>query len=214
MTDTAPAPPKRTRARQQRAEDTRQAILDAATIEFADNGYDGAATRAVAARAGVNQPLVTYHFGSKEGLWRAVIQALIADYRTQYEAHLTEVTDLEPVARLRVIQEEFIRFSANGTVFHQIMAHVARKPSEQLTWMVEEYLRDVYETRAELIRAAQAAGKYVAGDPFHLQYLFLGAVTRIYLLAAEVEQVAGFSPSDPDFLDEHVRVCLSLFFRD
>ncbi|MBI1196953.1 MAG: TetR family transcriptional regulator [Phenylobacterium sp.] len=214
MTDTAPAPPKRTRARQQRAEDTRQAILDAATIEFADNGYDGAATRAVAARAGVNQPLVTYHFGSKEGLWRAVIQALIADYRAQYEAHLTEVTDLEPVARLRVIQEEFIRFSANGTVFHQIMAHVARKPSEQLTWMVEEYLRDVYETRAELIRAAQAAGKYVAGDPFHLQYLFLGAVTRIYLLAAEVEQVAGFSPSDPDFLDEHVRVCLSLFFRD
>lgn len=214
MTDTAPAPPKRTRARQQRAEDTRQAILDAATIEFADNGYDGAATRAVAARAGVNQPLVTYHFGSKEGLWRAVIQTLIAEYRAQYEAHLTEVTDLEPVARLRVIQEEFIRFSANGTVFHHIMAHVARKPSEQLTWMVEEYLRDVYETRAELIRAAQAAGKYVAGDPFHLQYLFLGAVTRIYLLAAEVEQVAGFSPSDPDFLDEHVRVCLSLFFRD
>ena len=58
---------------QQRSEDTRLRILQAALEVFAAEGYDGASTRTLAQRAGVNLPALQYYFGSKEGLYRAVI---------------------------------------------------------------------------------------------------------------------------------------------
>jgi AcrR family transcriptional regulator len=58
---------------QQRGEDTRRRILDTALALFAAEGFSGASTREIAERAGVNLPAIQYYFGSKEGLYRAVI---------------------------------------------------------------------------------------------------------------------------------------------
>lgn len=60
------------RPRDGNPEETRQEILRAAGEAFAASGFVGATTRAVAARAGVNVATLHYHFGSKEGLYRAV----------------------------------------------------------------------------------------------------------------------------------------------
>ncbi|HEV8014858.1 MAG TPA: CerR family C-terminal domain-containing protein [Stellaceae bacterium] len=56
-----------------RGEDTARRILLAAIEVFAEEGYEGASTRSLAGRAGVNAPAIQYYFGSKEGLYRAVI---------------------------------------------------------------------------------------------------------------------------------------------
>src|SRR4051812_1939643 len=50
------------------AEQTRARILDAAVAEFGAKGYAGARTAGIAARAGVNQQLISYYFGGKKGL--------------------------------------------------------------------------------------------------------------------------------------------------
>src|SRR6185436_20697275 len=60
--------------RQRDPERTRQRIIEAAAAEFAEHGYAGARTRAIAARAGVNQQLVSYYFGGKEGLFRVMTE--------------------------------------------------------------------------------------------------------------------------------------------
>ena len=61
----------------QRGEDTRRRILDAALELFAADGFDGASTRTIAEHAGVNLPAIQYYFGSKEGLYRAVVEEII-----------------------------------------------------------------------------------------------------------------------------------------
>jgi AcrR family transcriptional regulator len=61
-------------AANQRGEDTRGRILDAALELFAASGFEGASTRTIAERAGANLPAIQYYFGSKEGLYRAVIE--------------------------------------------------------------------------------------------------------------------------------------------
>lgn len=61
------------RPRDGNPEETRQEILRAAAEAFAACGFVGATTRAVAARAGVNVATLHYHFGSKVGLYRAVL---------------------------------------------------------------------------------------------------------------------------------------------
>lgn len=53
--------------------DTREALLDAAERLFAQRGLAGASVRDITRRAGANVAAVHYHFGSKEGLVRAVL---------------------------------------------------------------------------------------------------------------------------------------------
>ncbi|WP_394554370.1 TetR family transcriptional regulator [Agromyces sp. MMS24-JH15] len=52
---------------------TRDDLITAARVEFAEHGVRGATTRRIAARAGVDPAMITHHFGSKSGLWQAVL---------------------------------------------------------------------------------------------------------------------------------------------
>lgn len=52
--------------------DTKEQILDAAERFFAESGIDAVPLRRIIAEAGVNSAAIHYHFGSKEGLVRAV----------------------------------------------------------------------------------------------------------------------------------------------
>jgi AcrR family transcriptional regulator len=66
-----PRPPRRAPRDEERgraAERTREKILAAAVVEFGAKGYAGARTASIAARAGVNQQLLAYYFGGKQGV--------------------------------------------------------------------------------------------------------------------------------------------------
>ncbi|MEA2298963.1 MAG: hypothetical protein QOF77_1899 [Solirubrobacteraceae bacterium] len=71
-----PPPPPAVRRRDAGA--SRRAILDAAEDLFAGDGFAGTSLQAVGLRAGVSAALPAYFFGEKEGLYRAVIERLIA----------------------------------------------------------------------------------------------------------------------------------------
>ena len=60
---------------------TRLGILDAAHALFAERGYGGAHVNDIVARAGTTKPMVYYHFGSKEGLFAAVLEEVYAGMR-------------------------------------------------------------------------------------------------------------------------------------
>lgn len=59
------------------AEDTKQRLIDAALDTFGRFGFDGASTREIARRAGVNLAAIPYHFGGKDGLHKAVAQHIV-----------------------------------------------------------------------------------------------------------------------------------------
>lgn len=60
--------------------ETRKAILRAAIVAFGKAGYSGATTRQIAASAGVNQPAISYYFGTKEGLYKACADEILASF--------------------------------------------------------------------------------------------------------------------------------------
>jgi AcrR family transcriptional regulator len=57
---------------------TRKRLLQAATRLFADNGYRGASVRDICNLAGANPGAVSYHFGGKRQLYRAVLRRAAA----------------------------------------------------------------------------------------------------------------------------------------
>lgn len=76
---------------------TRQRILDAAVIEFADYGIAGARVDRIAAAAGSNKQLIYHYFGSKEGLFRAVLDQ---ELKQASEGVALDPDDLEAYAGL------------------------------------------------------------------------------------------------------------------
>jgi AcrR family transcriptional regulator len=56
---------------------TRAKIIKAASRAFAQHGYEGASIRTIVGQADVNQAAINYHFGSKEELYRAVLQTAL-----------------------------------------------------------------------------------------------------------------------------------------
>ncbi len=84
-------------------ERTRSAILAAAHEEFAQHGLTGARVDAIAARTNTVKRMIYYYFGSKEGLYRAVLERAYAAIR-EAEAGL-ELDRLPPAMAIRRMVE-------------------------------------------------------------------------------------------------------------
>jgi TetR/AcrR family transcriptional regulator len=95
-----PEEPERARGRRD-PENTRRALLEAGIGEFAAKGLAGARVDEIAARAGVNKQLVYHHFGTKEDLYAAALEAVYAGIRAQERAlHLADLAPREAMERL------------------------------------------------------------------------------------------------------------------
>jgi AcrR family transcriptional regulator len=80
------------------AAERRQLILRAAMNRFGATGYDATRLDDIAADAGVTKPIIYRHFGSKKGLYLAVLERHREDLPT-FVADLPADADLEELAR-------------------------------------------------------------------------------------------------------------------
>jgi AcrR family transcriptional regulator len=80
---------------------TRARILAAAKAEFARVGLGGARVDRIAALAGANKRMLYYYFGSKDELFRAVLEATYEHIRESEKAlHLDAIDPPEAIRRL------------------------------------------------------------------------------------------------------------------
>jgi AcrR family transcriptional regulator len=85
------------------AADTRTEILDVATDEFALNGLSGSRVDEIADRTRTSKRMIYYHFKSKEGLYRAVLERLYEGIRS-LDSQM-DVESLSPRDAIRRIVE-------------------------------------------------------------------------------------------------------------
>jgi AcrR family transcriptional regulator len=86
------------RSKPRDAEATKDHILAAATAEFADKGLFGARVEEIASRTATSKHMIYYYFGSKDGLYSAVLQRAYAGFRTAEMA--IDYEALDPLAAL------------------------------------------------------------------------------------------------------------------
>ena len=94
----APAP-----ERQRDAERTRAEILEVATREFSEHGYSGARVDEIAERTRTTKRMLYYYFGSKEGLYIAVLEQAYAGIRAAEQR--IDVDHLDPETAIRRLAE-------------------------------------------------------------------------------------------------------------
>lgn len=72
-------------------------ILEVALAEFANYGLEGSRIESIAAGTHTSKRMIYYHFGSKEGLYAAVLEFA---YRIVREDHIDPPADLPPLQAL------------------------------------------------------------------------------------------------------------------
>lgn len=98
---TRPAARRGTGVREQNAQNTRDAILRAAIKVFAKHGYEGGSVEKISSAAQSYDRMIYYYFGSKEGLFIAVIEEI---YRRMNEAEEKLALDVSrPVEALQQV---------------------------------------------------------------------------------------------------------------
>jgi AcrR family transcriptional regulator len=204
-----PSRRSRPRAEQQRTRDTRDKIVDAALQAFAERGFDGARTRDIARRAGVNQGLITYHFSSKLELWKAAVERIFSLLHHQFAGRLEALEDVEPLTRLRSVARHFVRFTAAHPELHRLMVEEGKTDGPRMQWLVDRHVRPLYEVSRSLIEAAQRDGALPQIDPVHLHYLLIGAA-HLFVMAPEVRRLTGKDPMRKDGIDAYADAVVSL----
>jgi len=173
-------------------QDGRERILSVAIRSFAERGYEGTTTAGIARDAGVTQPLVHHHFGSKEGLWRAAMDALFANVPPV----ALVPADASLPKRLLAVAEQVVRFVAANPELTRVMAREGAVPSPRLTYLIERYLREPFRQVVDAVRAGQRAG-LMAPDvrPDLLPFLVLGAASHLFDVGALARQTLGIDTS-------------------
>jgi len=116
-------------SRERDAEVARVAILEAAEIVFAREGFDGARIDTIATESGYNKSLIFHYFGDKEGLYRSIVTRLKARLHTEYLVPLmafidsSEAMDASRVRFfLELAVEQYLAFLTEHSLNLRIMA--------------------------------------------------------------------------------------------
>src|ERR1700729_4279199 len=103
------------------AKGTRDRIVGAAAELFSERSFDGATTREIAARADVTQPLLNYHFRSKEELWQAAVDSLFERLNRTLDERTSGLRGVDEVTSAKLRVREFVIFSARNPQLHRII---------------------------------------------------------------------------------------------
>jgi AcrR family transcriptional regulator len=202
----------RKRAEQLRAMTTRAIILSAALTEFADKGFEAASIRGVAEKTGLQHPLITHHFGNKEGLWQAAAEQTFERVRAEWDARAPVTGNLSPLARLRVEYEALFRHTVAFPDFHRFMRQEAVSENPRLHWLARKVLKPLIERLLPQIEEAQAQGELPRIEPILFHYMMVSLTATLSEFGAEMKVTRGLSAEDPKVVDAYWNLVERLVF--
>ncbi|WP_165222902.1 TetR/AcrR family transcriptional regulator [Affinirhizobium pseudoryzae] len=95
-------------------------IFEAAVACFAEFGFDKCSLRAIADRAGVDVALISYHYGSKLGLWTAVVDAVADDAMRQLKSCREASMDFPPQVKIHRLCIDLVSIINRRPLFSQL----------------------------------------------------------------------------------------------
>lgn len=193
-------------------EATKERIVAAAVDLFSERSFDGASTREIAARAGVTQPLLNYHFRSKDELWRAAVDSIFGTLRAVMGSRTTGLRGVDDVTAARLMVHEFVTFSARHPQLHRIITQESKVDGPRMDYLVDTHVRPLYDTTVALFERLVAQGAVPPIAPAHLYYILTGAGPTMFVLGPEVRRLSGLDPTDDAVIEAHAdAVCRLLF---
>jgi AcrR family transcriptional regulator len=180
----------------------RARLQDAARTLFAQHGYAAVSIRAVAEAAGVNPAMIHYYFGSKQGLY----EAMITDTFTPLFAGLgaavsagTTATGPAPIHRF--FRAYMSTLGANPWMPPLILREVVAENGKLRQWFIQQFATRGSGLLTRLVQAEQAAGRIRADLDPTLTALSMVSLAVFPFVAMPIASVVFGVRIKPDYLN-------------
>jgi AcrR family transcriptional regulator len=190
---------------------TREIILKTAERLFAADGFDGTSMRQIGMEAGVPLALVSYHFKSKLGLYRAVF---LAHAEAITSARVAQLERFQPSGDPRqtvrdlvlILVQPMIEMATapGGRDFARLIAREVNEPLEAERGVLAEFIDPVAKL---IIAQLEQAFPEVAKATVHWAFLFAsGALAINHAATGRIERLSdGLCHSeDPSEIVDHL----------
>ena len=177
------------------ANDTKEKILAAALEMFSKNGYAGTNIRELSASLGLVKSGVYKHYESKEAIWNALLDQMIAYYGEHFGSseHLPPVPDsLEALTRLTMqmvnitVHDEKIVMTRMVLTLEQFLDDRARELA------TKHFLTGLTEIFTHIFAGMMDKGLILRDDPAMLAFAYTTPITAlIHLCDREPEKTEG-----------------------
>lgn len=134
---------------------TRTALINAAAPLFAETGFEATRTRDIADKARANVSAINYHFGSKMGLYQAVIKNQADEMNASFPIETEAVRDEDPAIRLHWLIHNLLRrvLVQNDDSRLKICVREFVEPTEALDFLVKEIITQQFGIMKSVINA-------------------------------------------------------------
>lgn len=166
----------------------RALIIAAAERLFAERGFEGATTAAIAAAAGLPKANLHYYFATKEAVYRAVLDGIVRLWLSAFDDIAPED---DPALALAAYIRRKMRLSFEHPQASRLFALEVIRGAPVVRDFLARELRDWVEARASVIRAWVAQGRMARVEPAHL-FFTVWAATQTYAdFDAQITAVLG-----------------------
>jgi AcrR family transcriptional regulator len=177
---TAAKPQRKTGVREAAAQATREAILKAATKVFAKYGYDGGSVEKISKAAKSYDRMIYYYFGSKEGLFIAVLEGI---YQRMDDAEAAlDLDTTRPVDALTAVIRFVLGYYRKNPEFVTLLntenLHKGRHISKSLR--AREYSSRAVSIVSEILQSGAAQGLFRTDLVARDVYLLIAATGYFY----------------------------------
>jgi TetR/AcrR family transcriptional regulator len=190
---------------------TRERILEAALQVFAEHGFDGATTREIGARAGINHAMIGYHFKGKDALWRAAVGGMFERLDTELNDPELPALDLNSRVGLRDFILRYVRYCARHPEHARIMVQESVRGGPRLDWAVETYIRPSHQRFSPRLDARESEGVLPDIGRVSLSYILIAACQIPFMLTAEIRTLYGVDMGQPEAVEAHAEAVAAVF---
>jgi AcrR family transcriptional regulator len=169
----------------ERGQATRERLVAVATRLFAELGYEETSIEQVLQESGVSRGALYHHFGSKEALFEAVLEAIEQDIGRRGRAAMAEATDLLAVIRAGCLA--WIRMT-DDPVVRQVLLVDAPSVLGWARWRAMDEQHTLGDIKAALAAVAQT-GRLDPAQVDLMAYVWLALMNEIALYIARAEDV-------------------------
>ncbi|MGR4862811.1 TetR/AcrR family transcriptional regulator [Caulobacter sp. LARHSG274] len=205
MSDAAPNFGVKSR-REEYAETTREALLEAARLLFVSEGYGQAGVEAIARAARVTRGAFYHHFEDKAALFEALVERLQAQAAGRVRQAAAEIAD--PTRRLLVGSAAFLEACVEPDYRRLVIEEAPAVLGAARCRAIED--RYAIGMMVAAISDLHAAGRFQAADPALAARMIAAMLCEAALLIGEAEDP---KPLRAATLETVERVFLG-FFRD
>ena len=191
------------------AEATRRRIVDAAVKAFSDEGFEAASTRRIAQAAGVEQGLLTYHFPTKDRLWRAAADRVFEVLRGSVGEQVARVAALPAEAQAREGIRAYVRTMAGHPEFFRFIVDAGNRSDARQRWLVDTHIQPAYE-RLKQVGVLRAIGAEREAQLPHALFAMVGAGSLIFAVPHNCRRLTGVDPRKPEAIEAHAEFVADL----